>query len=247
MSMTSNASTLLGTPHEKHHPIDLEAGRKSDHPATPLNNAQDNDSIKDPNIVDWDGPDDSANPRNWAQWKKVTNILLVSAMCLLTPIASSMFAPGVPKLMEDFHSSNKQLATFVVSVFVLGMGIGPMIVGPLSEIYGRLPIYLICNALFVVFTIACGLSTNINMLTGFRFLAGFAGSAPICVGGGTIADLIAQEHRGAAMAAFGLGPMLGPIIGPIAGGYLAQAEGWKWVFWVIAIAVSSPALMLDCH
>lgn len=65
------------------------------------------------------------------------------------------------------------------------------------------------------------------MLVGFRFLAGIAGSAPLANGGGTIADLVRQETRGVAMAAFGIGPMLGPVIGPVAGGYLAQAEGWR--------------------
>jgi MFS family permease len=122
-----------------------------------------------------------------------------------------MFAPGVPKVMEDFHSENHELASFVVSVFVLGFGVGPLILALLSEIYWRLPTYLITNILFVIFTIACAVSTNINMLVGFRFLAGLAGSAPIANGGGTIADLIAQEGRGAAMASFGIGPMLGPV------------------------------------
>ena len=74
------------------------------------------------------------------------------------------------------------------------------------------------------------------MLIAFRFLAGCA--APFTIGGGVIADLIIQEERGVAMSLFSVGPLLGPIVGPIAGGYLAQAEGWRWVFWVIAIAVS---------
>jgi len=47
--------------------------------------------------------------------------------------------------------------------------------------------------------------------------------------------MIAQENRGAAMAAFSVGPLLGPIIGPVAGGFLAQAKGWRWVFWLLVI------------
>ena len=140
--------------------------------------------------------------------------------------------------MQDFHNSNDELASFVVSIFVLGFAVGPIILAPLSEIYGRQIIYFITNVLFVNFTLACAVSSNLGMLIGFRFLAGAAGSAPLANGGGTISDLIEQERRGAAMAVFAIGPLLGPVVGPVAGGYLAQAEGWRWVFWVIVIAVS---------
>src|SRR5271167_2476036 len=92
-----------------------------------------------------------------------------------------------------------------------------------------------CNILFVVSNVACALSSSLNMLIGFRLLAGIFGSAPLTNGGGTIADLVRQEHRGAAMSAFVIGPLLGPVIGPVAGGYLAQAKGWRWVFWVLSI------------
>lgn len=86
-----------------------------------------------------------------------------------------------------------------------------------------------------VFTIACAKAPSFNALIGFRFLAGLFGSVPMTNGGGTIADMIAQEKRGAAMGAFAIGPLLGPIIGPVAGGYLSEAMGWRWVFWVMSM------------
>ena len=92
--------------------------------------------------------------------------------------------------------------------------------------------------MFIVFTVACGVSSNLNMLIGWRFLQGTFGSCPLTIGGGTISDMIIQEKRGGVMAIWALGPLMGPVIGPVAGGYLAQAKGWRWVFWVIAMAVS---------
>lgn len=86
-----------------------------------------------------------------------------------------------------------------------------------------------CNLLFLAFTVACALATNLNMLIGFRFMAGIWGSAPITngmeimeldmyitlliavLGGGTIADLVSQESRGKAMSIFVMGPIIGPI------------------------------------
>jgi len=163
------------------------------------------------------------------------------ARALLTssrPLASSMFAPGIPDVMSEFHSTNTQLASFVVSVYVLGYAFGPLIIAPFSELYGRLIVYHVCNVMFVVFTIACAVSSNLNMLIGFRFLEGTFGSCPLTIGGGTIADIIPQEKRGGFMAIWALGPLLGPVIGPVIGGYLSQAKGWRWVFWLIAIIVS---------
>ena len=77
------------------------------------------DGTKDPNTVTWDGPDDPANPMNWNMGLKVSNVAIISAMTFVTPLASSMFAPGVPSIMTEFQSTNVQLATFVVSVYVL--------------------------------------------------------------------------------------------------------------------------------
>ena len=150
-----------------------------------------------------------------------------------------MFAPGVPQVLVDFHGSEQSvLSTFVVSVYVLGYAIGPMVIAPLSELYGRYPLYQTTNILFVIFTIACAVASNLNMLIAFRFFEGCAGSAVLALGGGTIADLFVQSERGAAMAIWAMGPLMGPVIGPVAGGFLSQAKGWRWVFWVIAMAVS---------
>jgi hypothetical protein len=165
----------------------------------------------DPNIVGWDGPDDPLNPLNFSSWLKILNTALVSGICFVTPLASSMFAPGVPQLMAEFKSTNVLLASFVVSVYVLGFAFGPLFLAPLSEIYGRLPIYHVCNVGFLALTIACAVSTNLNMLIAFRFLEGVFGSAPLTNGGGTIADLFVQEKRGRAMSTFAMGPIVGPI------------------------------------
>ncbi len=61
-------------------------------------------AANDPNTVWWDGDDDPENPYNWPSWRKVVNCSLISALTFLTPLASSIFAPGVPSLMADFES-----------------------------------------------------------------------------------------------------------------------------------------------
>lgn len=170
-------------------------------------------------------------PRNQLRWTIADSIST-------SPLASSMFAPGIPEVLHEFRTSNSLLGSFVVSVYILGYAFGPLVIAPLSELYGRLIAYHTCNVLFLVFTIACAVSSNMNMLIGFRFVQGVFGSCPLTIGGGTIADVIRQEKRGGATAIWALGPLLGPVIGPVAGGFVSQSLGWRWVFWILAIVAS---------
>lgn len=126
-----------------------------------------------------------------------------------------MFAPGVPNVMLDFKSSNESLAAFVVSVYLLGYCFGPLAIAPLSEMYGRQPLYTLCNILYTIFNVACAVAPDMASLIVFRFLAGIAGSCPLTLGAGSLADMIPQEKRGAVMAVWALGPLLGPVIGPV--------------------------------
>ncbi|KAL5444090.1 hypothetical protein PMIN07_010435 [Paraphaeosphaeria minitans] len=160
------------------------------------------------------------------------------------PLASSFFAPGVPQVMATFGVESNILAALVVSIYLLGFAIGPLIIAPLSEMYGRFMIYNVCNVFFVIFTVACALSNSMGMLIAFRVLAGIVGSAPLTLGGGTIADTFPTEKRASAMATWSMGPLLGPVLGPVAGGFLVKAKGWRWVFWIIVIFAGFFAI---CH
>lgn len=126
-------------------------------------------------------------------------------------MGASMFAPAVKQVMENFHNTKSSIGSLTVTIYVLGFGVGPVLIAPLSELYGRLIIYHICNAVYLAFTVGCALSTNMTMFIIFRFIAGCAGAAPLSIGGGTTSDVMPQEKRGAAMAIFAIGPLLGNI------------------------------------
>ena len=196
----------------------------------------------DPNVVDWESAEDPKRPINWTKKQKWFNMGVIAVITFLTPLASSMVAPGVPLILRDFNESSETIGSFVVSIYVLGYAIGPLVIAPLSEVYGRIPVYHVNNVLFTIWTLACALAPGIGSLLAFRLLAGIAGSCPITIGGGSISDTFAQSERGAAMALFALGPLLGPVIGPVVGGYLAEDAGWRWIFRVLTIAVSVLAL-----
>lgn len=126
-----------------------------------------------------------------------------------------MFAPGADELAAEFGITNTVVIALTVTISVLGFSLGPLVFAPLSEVYGRLPIYHVCSCIFVGFTIGLARSTNVAMFLVFRFICGCAASAFMTCGGGTIADLVEPEERGAATAVFTAGPLLGPVSLPI--------------------------------
>jgi len=123
-----------------------------------------------------------------------------------------MYAPGAAQLAMEFKTTDRTTVAFTVSIYLLGFSLAPMVLSPLSEVYGRLIIYHTSNIFFLAFNLGCALSSSISMFIVFRFLAGCAGSAPMTVGGGTIADFATDPQKNnKALRVFALGPLLGPV------------------------------------
>ncbi|KAJ5714841.1 multidrug resistance protein [Penicillium malachiteum] len=162
-------------------------------------------------------------------------ISIVSVSTLMTALGSTIPTPGVPQLMKEFHSDNDLLERFVISVYALGFAFGPLVIAPLSETYGRLPVCLTCNLNFLIWCIACAIAPNMAALVIFRFLAGAFGAAPFTLGGGTIADIVDPAQRGTAMGIWMGGLTVGPVIGPTFGGFISAYLGWRWTFWILSI------------
>ncbi|KAF1996896.1 MFS general substrate transporter [Amniculicola lignicola CBS 123094] len=190
----------------------------------------------DNGLVGWDSQDDPTNPRNFAENRKWFILGLVSAITFLSPLASSIFAPGVTFVSQEFNNTSQILASFSVSVFVMGFSIGPLFLSPLSEIYGRCIVLNISNIFFCAFSLGCALAPNLAGLIIMRFLSGVGGSACLTIGLGVISDLFVAQQRGKATALYSLGILFGPVLGPICGGFIAQRAGWRWDFWVVFIA-----------
>jgi multidrug resistance protein len=147
-----------------------------------------------------------------------------------------MVAPALSTISKQFGVTNEVEASLMLSIFVLAYAIGPLFLGPASEIYGRVIVLQTSNLLYFFFNLGCGLArTKIQMII-FRFLAGLGGSAPLALGGGVLSDLFPAEQRGRAVGIYSLAPLLGPAIGPIAGGFITENTTWRWVFYATTIA-----------
>ncbi|KAM5429352.1 hypothetical protein McanMca71_002963 [Microsporum canis] len=201
-------------------------------------------AVLDPEVVDFDGPNDPDNPMNWSLGKKTATIAMVTTMTLLSPIGSTISSAAAADIKMYFNAGSETLLTFATTIYLLGYAFGPVMIAPLSEMYGRAILYKVCIVLFLIFSVTCAVANNLSALIVFRLLAGIAGSCPVTLGTGSIADMVAQEKRAGAMAAYIIGAVLGPSIGPIVGGYLTPTAGWRWAFWLMAIATAPIAIMV---
>ncbi|KAK8060387.1 MFS multidrug transporter-like protein [Apiospora saccharicola] len=190
----------------------------------------------DPDLVTWTGPDDPDNPKNWAYSKKWRAVFIVSCFTLMSPLSSSLVAPSLGVIGDELDVPPGTQQALVLSIFILAYAIGPLVWGPLSELYGRIVVLQITNILYLCFNLGCGLARTKAQLIIFRFLAGLGGSAPLAIGGGVLADLFTAEQRGKAMSIYSLAPLLGPAIGPIAGAFITENTTWRWSFWATTIA-----------
>lgn len=147
-----------------------------------------------------------------------------------------MVAPGLPSIGKELGIDSSFEQALVLSIFVAAYALGPLLWGPMSELYGRVIIVQVSNAWFLLFNLGCGLAQSRDQMIAFRFLAGIGGSAPLAIGGGILSDLFFPEQRGKAISIYSLAPLLGPAIGPIAGGWIAERTTWRWVFYSTTIA-----------
>ena len=122
-----------------------------------------------------------------------------------------------------------------LSVYLLATAFGPLIIGPLSEVYGRKPIMHFTNIWFLVWNLICGFANSRGLLIAARLLAGFGASAVYTLGYGVLGDLWPPEQRGRSLSLYMLIPLTGSGVGPIIGGFIVEHSSWRWMFWATAI------------
>jgi len=187
---------------------------------------------KDKIIVDWYGDDDPENPQNWSLVKKCYLTGLIMLMTSSVYMGSSIYSPAVMQAVEYF-GVGQVTATLGISLFVVGYGIGPLFLSPMTEIpaIGRTPPYVLTLAIFTILQIPTALVDNFAGFAILRFLAGFVGSPPLATGGASIQDVFAPHKVPYAMGLYGLAAGSAPALAPIVAGFAVEANGWRWAFW----------------
>ncbi|KAK7703155.1 hypothetical protein SLS57_011038 [Botryosphaeria dothidea] len=128
---------------------------------------------------------DRDNPRNWPNWKRWYITCFASMLNVLTCLCAGGYSSGQDELIEEFGVS-AEVGTVGLSMYILGFAVGPLMLAPLSEYFGRNPVYVWSWLLLVIFQIPLALAPNIATVIVCRLLQGFFGSAPLTNTGGTL-------------------------------------------------------------
>ncbi|KAI8987432.1 major facilitator superfamily domain-containing protein [Mycotypha africana] len=181
--------------------------------------------------VNWDVNDPEC-PYNWSLRYRWFHTIMVACLVVSAAFGSSVVTGRINGVVESFGCS-EEVAILQVSLMVFGFMFGPLLWSPLSELFGRKPIYVIALGIYVIFNIPCAVAKNIETVLVCRFFAGFFASCSLTLAGGSISDLFPTETRGSAIAYFAAAPYAGPVLGPIVGGWISVGtHGWRWIYWV---------------
>lgn len=175
------------------------------------------------------GPHDKDDPRNWTSTRKWLMVAAIIPIDLSVSWGASGFSPAVSDFANDMHVS-EQVATLGLSIYILGLSAGPMSLAPLSEYFGRRPVYVISYAIFLLLLLGTTYVENLGGFLVLRLLSGYFSSVTISNFGGTIADLFHHHDTGPAMSWFLFAATNGSPTGFVLFSFIAQGRSWHDVF-----------------
>ncbi len=160
-------------------------------------------------------------------------LLVLASLAALAPVATDLYLPGFPALGEDLDASTSGVQ-LTLTTFLVGLAFGQLVMGPLSDRYGRRRPLVASAVVCVVAGVACAVAPTLTTLVIARLVQGFTGAGGMVIGRAVIADLVTGP---AAARAFTLMLTVGgiaPVLAPTVGGVLADPVGWRGMLWTVA-------------
>ena len=162
-------------------------------------------------------------------------LLLLVAMGGIAPISLYLLVPALPVLATTF-GRDISVAQMTVSLYMVGIACSQIIMGPLSDRFGRRPVLLAGLGLMVLASVACIYAQTLPQLIAARFLQGLGGATGMVVSRAIIRDLYNRDRIGAMISLVIAVMMIAQMLSPLTGGLLETAFGWRSVFYVITAA-----------
>ncbi|KAK4224468.1 major facilitator superfamily domain-containing protein [Podospora fimiseda] len=201
-------------------------------------------------IVEFDPAGDGENPLDWPTPFKWTIVSLLVMTAFTVTMACMSVVPLANEIVHDLSppdsSSSKSASVLLVTIWELGEAAGPLLIAPLSEMYGRYPVMNACNILFIAATIFAATSNSVSQFVLARMLTGLVVAVNV-LNPAIVGDLFISEQRGSAVSLIFLAPLLGGALGPLIGSAVAQTYGWRTSVWMCAmLAMTCEVLFLVC-
>jgi MFS transporter, DHA1 family, multidrug resistance protein len=181
-----------------------------------------------------DSPGGSASPGG------LRLFLVLGLLSVVGPASMDIYLPGLPQLARDVGASPSR-AQLTVTMFLVGLALGQVLAGPLSDVHGRRRPLIVGMATFTFASLACALAPNLYALAAMRLFQGTVASAGMAIGRAVVRDL----YSGAAAARYLSRMMLiiglAPILAPLLGGQILRFTSWRGLF--VALALLGLALV----
>lgn len=159
-------------------------------------------------------------------------LLALALLSAIAPLATDMYLPGLPALADDLGTSTSAIQ-LTLTTFMAGLGIGQLIVGPLSDGWGRRRLLLSGTAVFAVSGLLCALAPTVELLIAARLLQGLSGGAAIVLARAVIADRASGDQAAKLFSILMIIGSVAPVLAPVLGGALLDPIGWRGIFWVL--------------
>ncbi|SDN49952.1 Bcr/CflA family multidrug efflux MFS transporter [Allokutzneria albata] len=165
---------------------------------------------------------------------RIKLVLILGGLSAFGPLCLDMYLPAFPEIADKLGASQSQVQ-LTLTACMIGLAAGQLVIGPLSDMWGRKRPLLFGVGLFALASLACVFTTDVASFTVVRFVQGFAGAAGIVVARAVVRDLYsgaeAAKFFSTLMLVFGLAPILAPVLG----GEVTAAAGWRGVFVTLSI------------
>ena len=160
---------------------------------------------------------------------------LLAALSAIGPLTTDMYLPSLPDIARQLAAPTAQVQ-LTISAYLFGFAIGQIFYGPVSDRHGRKPVLLAALGIYCVASLACALSTSIEMLIAARALQAVGGSGGIVLARAIVRDLYSGARAGRELSLIGSVMALAPVLAPIAGGALQTGFGWRAIFFALVAA-----------
>lgn len=162
-------------------------------------------------------------------------VVFIAIIGAFSSLVNDMYLPTIPAMMRQFHTT-PSMTQMGLSMAMLGMGIGSVLWGSLSDHFGRKPILIISLLIFAVSTGVALLSTDITFFVAVRLVQGLGAGGAMVLSTSIPADVFAGRQLGKLMGIVGAINGIAPAAGPLLGGFLADRVGWRGIF-VVLLAI----------
>ncbi|KAH7014779.1 major facilitator superfamily domain-containing protein [Ilyonectria destructans] len=226
----------------KQSPADVEVGTSSEVidmvPGTRLLLGQSRDRHGSLDIILSPEPsNDPDDPLNWSTLRTFLSFSVVNLYSFMVAVVSLSTAVTYGALIAEFHTTASYL-NVGTAVSILFIGMGNIIWNPMALRYGRRPVYILSCFLTGVAQIVAATAQRSDVFVGSRILMGFVAAPFEQLPAVTVNDQFFVHQRGFALSMYVLAATLGSFLGPLATGFIVDGVGWRWVYWIFAIAMA---------